>query len=178
MTILQHNKKPVPRPSPSATPATSTNPSANYSDVLNMALKFNNWTLAFTELQKAFGLPLVQIPNTIINDLKPEFAGNSSINNISPPAEELSFVRPVSPEPDISLEQIDIYKDPMITENQTPFTLVNNKKKNNKPKVSKNEITPQEAPSTSSTNQYKLAIPVTRGIIRGMIVKRSNAAFS
>ena len=170
--------EPVPRPSPSATSVTSTNQSANYSDMLNMALKFNNWTLAFTELQKAFGLPPVQIPNTIINDLKPEFAGNSSIINIPPPAEELSFVRPESPEPDFSLKQIDMNKDPLINENQTLFTLVNNKKKNNKPKFSKNEITSQEPPCTSSTSQYKLATPVTRGITRGMMIKKTNAEFS
>ena len=175
----QQNLEPVPKttPSPSAVPATSTNQSANYSDVLNMALKFNNWTLAFTELQKAFGLPPVQIPNSIINDLKPEFAGNSSIINIPPPAEELSYVRPESPEPDISLEQIDLNKDPMINDEQTPFTLVNNKRKNNKPKVSNNETTSQEPPCTPSTSQYRLATPVPRGITRGMLVKKTNSEF-
>ena len=46
-----------------------------------MALKFNNWAKAYTEFQKSFGLPIVEIPDSIINDLKPEFLTNNSLQN-------------------------------------------------------------------------------------------------
>ena len=38
-----------------------------------MALKFNNWQKAYIEFQKAFGLPVVAIPDSIKNDLKNEY---------------------------------------------------------------------------------------------------------
>ena len=179
----QQNMNPVPNPSPSATPATSNNQTANYSDVLNMALKFNNWTLAFTELQKAFGLPPVQIPNSIINDLKPEFAGNSTTLNIPPPAAELSYVRTESPELDISLEQIDINKDPLISESQTSFTLVNNnKKKYNKTRAAKKnltpQVTPQESPSTSSSSYSTIQQQAIKKSSKGgLIYLKCNAEY-
>ena len=106
MTVLHHVNKSVPRPAPfsSITPITSSNPTANYSDVLNMALKYNNWTLAFSELQMAFDLPLVQIHDSIVNDFKPEYTCNTI--NISPPlAEETSFVNPATPELSTSMTQ-------------------------------------------------------------------------
>ena len=51
-------------------------PTTSYNDCLNMALKFTNWEKAFIEFQKAFGLKIVGIPDTIKNDLKPEFKVN------------------------------------------------------------------------------------------------------
>ena len=42
-----------------------------------MALKFNNVFKAFNELQAAFGLTVVNIPPSLQDDLKPEFAGSS-----------------------------------------------------------------------------------------------------
>ena len=55
------------------------NSNVSYNDCLNMALKFNNWAKAYTEFQKSFGLPIVEIPESIINDLKPEFATNEPL---------------------------------------------------------------------------------------------------
>ena len=64
MTVLKHlNNKPVPRPAPFSVfnqTASPQIPPTTYSNVLNITLKFNNWTLAFSELQKAFGLPVVK----------------------------------------------------------------------------------------------------------------------
>ena len=44
-----------------------------------MTLKFNNWTKAYIELQKSFGLKVVEIPEILKNDLRPEFAPTESI---------------------------------------------------------------------------------------------------
>ena len=38
-----------------------------------MAQKFNNWQKAYIEFQKALGLPVVAIPNSIKDDLKIEY---------------------------------------------------------------------------------------------------------
>ena len=63
-------------------PLKVNNPNVSYNDCLNMALKFNNWTKAYIEFQKSFGLPIIEIPDSIINDLKSEFVTNSQpINN-------------------------------------------------------------------------------------------------
>ena len=44
-----------------------------------MTLKFNNWTKAYIELQKSFGLKVVEIPEILKNDLRPEFIFNDSL---------------------------------------------------------------------------------------------------
>lgn len=78
-----------------------TNPTTSYNDCLNMALKFTNWTKAYTEFQKAFGLIVVEIPGAIINDLRPEFTNESVItfgkqnnNNIpaSSPSDKQNYI--------------------------------------------------------------------------------------
>ena len=144
MTVLQHpNKKPVPRPAPfsvSNQPASQQTQTTSYSDVLNIALKFNNWTFAFSELQKAFGLPVVNIPNSILNDLKPEFSGTSSIPppELPTPAKELSFSNPTTPEVNKSYEQVDSDKDPLYSEvPSTSFSTIVTKPR---PKVSTKRV--------------------------------------
>ena len=76
-----------------------------------MAFKFNNWTKAFSELQKTFGLSIVNIPDSIINDIKPEFSGTSNpINDITipSPAKEISFTNPETSEINNSIERVEI----------------------------------------------------------------------
>ena len=79
MTVLQHKKKPVPRVIPTqASNITNEIPpiqlnANNYSDCFSMALKFINPFKAFVELQKAFGLKVIEIPDTLQQELKPEY---------------------------------------------------------------------------------------------------------
>ena len=61
-------------PSPTTVPITKPiNPNANYADCLNMTLKFNNWSKAYVEFQKSFGL---EIPDSIKEDLRTEYKPN------------------------------------------------------------------------------------------------------
>ena len=77
MTVLKHHNKPVPRVVPSQTPPSNLSNiqlnTTSYSECFSMALKFNNPFEAFIEIQKAFGLTVVELPDKLKNDLKPEF---------------------------------------------------------------------------------------------------------
>ena len=133
-TVLKHQNKPIPRPAPFSVPSSSADPqitpTTSYSDVLNMALKFNNWSLAFKELQKAFGLPLVLIPDSIVNDLKPEYTGNST--NSLPQEKDQTENHKTMPntEPDNS-ETINVPTEPDNNTNNYPINEPDNNYPNN-----------------------------------------------
>ena len=92
MTILKHKNKPIPRVMPSQSPPSNLSNlqpiTTSYSDCFSMALKFNNPFEAFTEIQKAFGLTVVELPEKFKNDLKPEFGGNLYVPP-SPPSNSI-----------------------------------------------------------------------------------------
>ena len=104
----------------------------SYSDCFNMALKFNNPFKAFTEIQKAFGLKIVEMPESLHQDLKPEFAGDIFI----PPSpvnipEEISLP-PNSPSTsmaDKSIEIPSIVPPPLSSDEENKFILQSSKNK-------------------------------------------------
>ena len=84
-------KKTIARPSAfsavAQSPSTSQNDqinqiisSASYSDRFNIAVKFNNWAKAFSELQKAFELKIVETPESIKHDLRTDILDHQVIN--------------------------------------------------------------------------------------------------
>ena len=79
------------------------------SDCFNMALKFNNPFKAFTEIQKAFGLKVFEIPESLHHELKPEFAGDLFV----PPSplnipEKISLPPTTSPSTSMANNSIEI----------------------------------------------------------------------
>ena len=78
-------------PSQTQPPCSQVQSNSSYSDCFNMALKFINPFEAFVEIQKAFGLKVVEMPASLKNKLKPEFGGeplitpSTSDNSTQPP---------------------------------------------------------------------------------------------
>lgn len=60
-----------------------------------MALKFNNWTKAYVEFKKSFGLPVVEIPDSIKEDLKSEYKPNVPVPQTNQNAEKNIIFKPL-----------------------------------------------------------------------------------
>ena len=86
---------------------------------------------------------MVKIPDSILNDLKPEFIGTSSIPppDFPSPAKEISFSNPPTPEVNKSYEQVDSNKDPFyLEESSTSFSTINSRNTKTRPKVSTKRV--------------------------------------
>ena len=158
MTILQHKTKPVPRPAPFSVVNQPSSPSApqavsspdptstskiSYSECFEMALKFNNVFKAFNELQAAFGLAVVNIPQSLQDDLKPEFAGSfpaiyKDITFNKTPSPDNTIAEEIIPSPSTSFayESINITPveppPPISSDEENKFFMVKNQRSKSK----------------------------------------------
>ena len=110
-----------------------------------MALKFNKPFKAFVELQKAFGLKVIEIPDSLQQELKPEFGGNLFVPP-SPPKTNLTVPEKINHTPSTSFAnnnsiEITPHEPPPLTSDEeeiNPKQNVTNKRKknrNSRPKI-------------------------------------------
>ena len=86
---LATNNTPITTSTPNFTP------NINYDQILAMAIRFNDWPLAFKELQKVFKMiPVIEIPPILHNQLIPNYhklnqSDQSTLPIIPPPSPSL-----------------------------------------------------------------------------------------
>ena len=118
-------------------------PNVSYSDCLDMALKFNDWRKAYIEIQKSFGLKVIQIPDTIVNDIRSDLLPSKTtetnekqtkVKPINDPNKEPKIAPTVVPTPSTSVKQKDITFHPLPSNHIKPSPKTRKQKETHKNK--------------------------------------------
>ena len=141
-------------PAPSSQPSSQNMPSTSYSDCFTMALKFVNPFEAFIEIQEAFGLKVVKMPDSLKNKLKPEFGGEIFV---PPPEESSARTREVQASPSSAVNNLAQKNNSPST--STPRTKT--QKKNSTPAVTIEHKSDEDDTDSSSSDDELPNVTIT-----------------
>ena len=178
-TYTNNTTPPIPNSNTSLSPNNNNNntsnsstfsPNITYDQILAMATRFNDWPVAFKELQKAFNIsPVIEIPPILHNQLKPNYHKINQFDQstlpITPPLAQspLSSIPPSSPSlPDLTKQTspLNIIPPSTSTPSNTPHT--KNNFKNNKNKNQINSMPPSSPTNSITSSQSYPLTPIPK----------------